>query len=411
MEIVRRECRVPVRNQTDVLVVGGGPAGFGAAIAAARAGMKVSLVEQSGMLGGMWTLGLLSPFFDNRNKEGLNRELRERLQSKKAWGGLWDMSFDPIQMAFLLDDYATEHHLDLLLHSVATEPILDGNQIRGIIVENKSGAQAILARVVIDCTGDGDIAARAGAPFEVGRAGDHICQPMTTMFRIAGLREDYPRDETLLWYQKLIEQIPEDEVLQQVPFNHPALIRLPNPGEALIQWTHVRRHSGIDADDLTAAEIEGRRQVRNAMKLFEKIRPVLGDVRLIALPSVIGVRETRRITGEHVISDDEVRQGVRPEDTICVVRFGVDIHEPDNRRQTCWGHPGFGIPYRSLVPLKVENLLTAGRCISGSFTAHAAYRVTGDCLETGEAAGKAAALAIREQVSVRSLCGKYPAAN
>lgn len=147
------------------------------------------------------------------------------------------------------------------------------------------------------------------------------------------------------------------------------------------------------------------------MKLFEKIRPVLGDVRLIALPSVIGVRETRRITGEHVISDDEVRQGVRPEDTICVVRFGVDIHEPDNRRQTCWGHPGFGIPYRSLVPLKVENLLTAGRCISGSFTAHAAYRVTGDCLETGEAAGKAAALAIREQVSVRSLCGKYPAAN
>ena len=164
MEIVRRECRVPVRNQTDVLVVGGGPAGFGAAIAAARAGMKVSLVEQSGMLGGMWTLGLLSPFFDNRNKEGLNRELREKLQSKKAWGGLWDMSFDPIQMAFLLDDYATEHHLDLLLHSVATEPILDGNQIRGVIVENKSGAQAILARVVIDCTGDGDIAARAGAP-------------------------------------------------------------------------------------------------------------------------------------------------------------------------------------------------------------------------------------------------------
>ncbi len=405
MEVERKNTRVPVRNTADVLVVGGGPAGFGAAIAAARAGMKVTLIEQAGMLGGMWTLGLLSPFFDN-NKEGLNREIREKLQERNAWGGLWDKSFDPIQMAFLLDDYAVEHNLDLLLHTVATEPVLDGNRIRGVIAENKSGARAVLAKVVIDCTGDGDVAARSGAPFEIGRPGDGVCQPMTTMFRIGGLRDDYPRDETLLWYKKLIEVVPESEVLEEVPFNHPALIRLPNPGEALIQWTHIRRRLGIDADALSAAEIEGRRQVRNAMRLFEKIKPVLGDVRLLALPSVIGVRETRRITGEYIISDEDVRQGVQPDDSVCVVRFGVDIHEPDRATQTCWKHPGFGIPYRSLVPLGVENLLTAGRCISGGFAAHAAYRVTGDCLATGEAAGTAAAQAIRENTTVRDLCRK-----
>ena len=139
------------------------------------------------------------------------------------------------------------------------------------------------------------------------------------------------------------------------------------------------------------------------MKYLELIRPVLGEVYLLDLPSVIGVRETRRITGEYVISDEDVKTGRKQPDGICRVTFGVDIHEPEKPEQTCWTHPGFDIPFRSLVPLKVENLLTAGRCISGSFAAHAAYRVTGDCVTTGEAAGRAAARAVRENRSVRDL--------
>ena len=118
---------------------------------------------------------------------------------------------------------------------------------------------------------------------------------------------------------------------------------------------------------------------------------------------MIGVRETRRITGEYVISEEDIREGRKQPDGICDVRFGVDIHEPEQSKQTCWTHPGFDIPFRSLVPLKVENLLTAGRCISGCFAAHAAYRVTGDCLAMGEAAGRAAATAVKENVTVRSL--------
>lgn len=406
MNIVRKACEVPVRNRTEVLVVGAGPAGFGAAVSAARAGAKVTLVEQGGKLGGMWTLGLLSPFFDNGNKEGLNRELREALTGEGAWGGLWDISFDQCRMALLLDDYATRHNIDLMLYTMGTEPIVEGGALKGMFVQNKSGAQAVLADVVIDCTGDGDIAARAGAPFEIGREGDGVFQPMTMMFKIGGLRPDYARDDLRSWYDVLIKKIAEEKVLAGIPYDNPALITLPRRGEALIQWTHIRRRLGTDGDALTAATLEGRRQVQKALECFKLVREELGDVYLLELPAMIGVRETRRITGEYVISEEDVREGREQPDGVCRVQFGVDIHEPEQSKQTCWTHPGFDIPFRSLIPLGVENLLTAGRCISGCFAAHAAYRVTGDCLAMGEAAGRAAATAVRENVAVRALAGR-----
>lgn len=406
MHIVRKACDVPVRNRTEVLVVGAGPAGFGAAVSAARAGAKVTLVEQGGKLGGMWTLGLLSPFFDNHDKEGLNRELREALTACGSWGGLGNISFDQNQMAFLLDDYVAECGIDLMLHTMAADAIVEDGVLKGIFVQNKSGAQAVLADVVIDCTGDGDVAARAGAPFEIGRESDGVFQPMTMMFKIGGLRHDYARDDLRSWYNVLIQKTAEDRILADIPYDNPALITLPRKGEALIQWTHIRRRLGINADDLTAATLEGRRQVRKALECFAMVKEQLGDVYLQELPAVIGVRETRRITGEYVISDDDVKQGRRQPDGICLVRFGVDIHEPEESKQTCWKHPGFDIPFRSLIPLGVENLLTAGRCISGSFAAHAAYRVTGDCLAMGEAAGRAAAAAVREKLPVRALVGR-----
>ena len=404
MKITRPSCDITVRNETDVLVIGAGPAGIGAAISAARAGAKVTLVEYGGKLGGMWTLGLLSPFFDNRIHQGLNEELRTHLQERNAWGGLWNISFDPTQMALLLDELVLAENIDVLLYSIATEPIMDGDAITGVMVVNKSGTQAILAKVVIDCSGDGDIAARAGAPYEIGRPDNGVFQPMTMMFKIGGVKDDYPRDDTIGFYRAICKEAPEDSVLKDVPFNHPAIIKLPRPGEALIQWTHVRYCLGCDGDQLTKATFNGRLQVKHAMKYLAMIKPVLGEVYLLELPAVIGVRETRRITGEYVVSDDDVKNGKKHHDNVCNVRFGVDIHEPDNAKQTCWGHPGFDIPYRALVPLKVENLLTAGRCISGSYTAHAAYRVTGDCLAMGEGAGKAAAKAVNSNTTVRKLC-------
>ncbi|MGI5925402.1 MAG: FAD-dependent oxidoreductase [Lentisphaeria bacterium] len=404
MKITRPGSEITVRNETDVLVIGAGPAGIGAAIGAARAGAKVTLVEYGGKLGGMWTLGILSPFFDNRHHPGLNAELRAHLQERNAWGGLWNISFDPTQMALLLDELVLAENIDVLLYTIATEPIMDGDAIKGVMVANKSGTQAILAKVVIDCSGDGDIAARAGAPYEIGRPNDGVFQPMTMMFKIGGVKDDYPRDDIIGFYRAICKEVPEDSVLKDVPYNYPAIIKLPRPGEALIQWTHVRYCLGCDGDQLTKATFNGRLQVKHAMKYLQLIKPVLGEVYLLELPAVIGVRETRRITGEYLISDDDVKNGQKHHDSVCTVRFGVDIHEPDKAKQTCWGHPGFDIPYRALVPLKVENLLTAGRCISGSYTAHAAYRVTGNCLAMGEGAGKAAAEAVKNNTTVRKLC-------
>ena len=410
MQQVRESLDVPVRNECDILVVGAGPAGMGAAISVARCGARVTLVEYGGKLGGMWTLGLLSPFFDNR-KEGLNREIREKLMERKAWGGLWNMSFDPVEMALLMNRYAMELKIDVLLYSIACEPFMENRTVRGVFVQNKSGRQLILAKIVIDCTGDGDIAARAGCPFEIGRPSDGAFQPMTMMFKLGGVRKEYSSDRLLDWY-KLMEQRVKDkkQFVEDVPFTNPALIKLPREEEALVQWTHIRKLSGCSGDELSRAAQEGFRQIEHAMRYFDLIRDFLGDVYLAELPAVIGVRETRRITGEYHISDDDLKEGRFQPDNICTVYFGVDIHEPSAEHQTGLPNPGFDIPFRSLVPLNAENLLTAGRCISGSYLAHAAYRVTGDCLQMGEAAGTKACEAINRGISVRTLAaGSLPA--
>lgn len=394
---------VPVRNECDILVAGAGPAGIGAAITAARNGAKVTLVEYGGKPGGMWTLGLLSPFFDN-NKEGMNQEIREKLMERKAWGGLWNAAFDPSEMALYLNRLLIDAGVDLLLYTMACEPYMEQNTVKGVFVQNKSGRQVILAKTVIDCTGDGDIAARAGCPFELGRPGDGCCQPMTMMFKIGGLREDYPPDEILTWYKVLEERVKDrEQFIKDVPFNFPALVKLPGKGQALIQWTHIRNKCGCNGDELSSAAQNGFLQVENAMRYFNEIKDVLGDVYLLELPAVIGVRETRRIRGEYYITDDDLKSGRKHSDGICLVRMGVDIHEPTGKGQTNLKNPGFDIPFRSLVPLQAENLLTAGRCISGSYMAHAAYRVTGDCLKTGEAAGAKAVEALQKNISVREL--------
>ncbi len=403
---VTQTLEIPVRNTCDVLVVGAGPAGMGAALTAARKGARVTLVEYGGKLGGMWTLGLLSPFFDNHNKPGINQELREKLTERHAWGGLWEMTYDPSQMTLLLNQLAIEAKLDVLLYTTACEPYLEDNTIRGVFVQNKSGKQLILAKVVIDCTGDGDIAARAGCPFEVGRPTDGAFQPMTMMFKIGGLREEYPRDATIDWYSLLQYRHRNDPetLINDVPFDKPCIIKLPGPGgQALVQWTHIRFLKGYDGDEFSRATQLAMSQVEKAMHYFQQIRDLIGDVYLLELPAVIGVRESRRITGEYIITDEDVTKGFHPIDGICDVHFTVDIHEPAKAAQTNLRNAGFDIPFRSLVPLKVENLLTAGRCISGSFVAHAAYRVTGDCLMMGEAAGAKACEAINRNITVREL--------
>jgi hypothetical protein len=400
------ERQIKVFKEVDVVVAGGGPAGFSAAVSAARNGLKTLLIERFGTLGGMWTSALVNPYFDVEDKGGLNEELRNRLIKSDAWGGLWNISYDPADMIMQLDQITEESGVDILFYSLATEPVMDGNKVKGVIVEGKSGSMAVLAKQVIDCTGDADIAARAGCGFQTGRPSDGLMQPMTMMFRIGGLSEDYPDNNIIKWYEKLKEIVGEDELLKNVPFNNPALVALPRAGEAVIQWTHMVNFSGIDAEDLSKATLEGRRQVRNALNLMKKLGPEFGDIYLQELPIAIGVRETRRIEGEYTITLDDLKEGRRFDDGICLARFPVDIHEPDNKKQTVAHVKPYHIPYRSLVPRGVENLLVAGRPISGTYEAHASYRVTGNCVSMGEAAGLGASIAVKNNVSPRDVSGK-----
>jgi hypothetical protein len=410
--LVLPQREVPVHADVDVLVLGGGPAGFGAAVTAGREGVSVVLVERFGALGGMWTAALVNPYFDCLGKGGLNEEIQQHLAGKGCWGGLRNIAYDPEEMVFLLDRLVQESGVQVLLYALATEPIMLGRQICGAVVETKSGPLGIMARQVIDCTGDADIAARAGVPFQSGRPADGLTQPMTMMFRVCGLREDYDLESPTCssdWYRTLCTRLNREEMAAEVPFVNPAIIPLPRPGHAMFQWTHMREFNGTDADDLTRATLEGRRQVQAAIGFLASIKGEVGDLQLVGLPVSIGVRETRRIEGEYTVTAEDCAEGRRFDDGICLVRFGIDIHEPDKHSQTLLKTKPYHIPYRCLVPKGVDNLLVAGRPISGTYEAHASYRVTGNCVAMGEAAGVAAAMAARDGVGPRQLDGRQVA--
>lgn len=404
-----------VYDEVDVLVVGGGPAGVGAATAAARTGMRTLLVERYGCLGGIWTAGLLNPFFDARGKGGVTAEILDRLDEYGGTDAVHDWRaipqfgttvFNYEAMKVVLDQMVAEAGARVLLYTYAVGALMDGNRIRGVIVENKSGRSAVLAGVVVDCTGDGDVAYHAGCDFELGRESDGLLQPMTLQFMIGGL--DYEiHDRPSVPLYEVLERFNTPAKMAAVPYKPLAAVPVPGlPGSAAVMWTHMHRRDGTAADDLTDAVIEGRRQVQRCMELLNSARDQIGEVRLLETAMQVGVRETRRIVGEYRLDLEDLIVGRDFDDTICRVTFNVDIHLPDGNEIHTIDVQPYGIPYRSLVPKGVDQLLVAGRCISGSHEAHASYRVTGNCVAMGEAAGAAAALAVESGVPPRDLDGR-----
>ncbi len=415
---IKENLDTPVVSTHDVIVVGGGPAGVGAALAAARGGSNTLLVESYGFLGGMWTMGMVNPIFDYENKGGICQEIHDRIEAAgmgvRNGPDIWN--FDVESMKRLLDQMAREAGVHLLYHTAFSRPVLTDDAVQGIIVENKGGRSAYLAKVVIDCTGDGDIAMRAGAPYGVGRDKDGKAQPMTLMFRMSnvGYTQDYYR---FRHYEEneLIGKI--DDALARAgianyPFNYrrPCILKVPGCHTALCQVTHIRGRCAIDPADLTEAEIEGRQLVEEFFHLLKSYVPGFECAQLDTTGPHIGIRESRHINGEYYLTLDDVRNHRRFEDGICTSTFWVDIHQPDGDNQEKQHNEtlqtNFQIPYRCLIPLKVDGLLMAGRCISGSHEAHASFRVTGDCVAMGQAAGTAAALCVKSGLMPRALDGR-----
>lgn len=426
---------VPIIDRAEVLVVGGGPAGIAAAIASARQGARTLLVEQYGFLGGMATAALVGPFMTSYDIEGqepiiegIYKEIVDRMvdlgqaidpagvKGFSAYGGYHRYGhehvtpFDPEALKFVAQEIALGAGVALRYHTTFLDSLVEEGKIQGVLCASKSGLEAFLSTVVIDTTGDGDVAARAGAPYEKGRPADGRLQPVSLFFRVGNVDDAavqdyidaYPDDPGFV---RLLELAREREGFTHTK-GHLTLFRTPRPGE---WWCNVSRVHGVDGTDpaqLTRAEIEGRRQVLYLVDFFQRYVPGFDRCYLLDTGTQVGVRETRRIIGEYVLTADDVFAARRFSDAIARVSFPIDIHDVSGGGGFFEGPregPYYTIPYRCLVPLQVENLLVAGRPISATHEAHGSLRVMPPCFATGQAAGTAAALALETDRSPRQI--------
>ena len=423
-----------VAAETDVLVVGGGPAGLGAALGAAATGARVVLAERYGFLGGNATVSLVFPLMSFHTQRGAPRTgpedelplmptdhgpgdpvvagvLRGLLERLIAVGGAieptqqtgYTVPIDPELYKLVFLDLLDEAGVEFLFHAFATG-VVDVDGGKGVVFETKSGPVVILATVVVDCTGDGDVAAAAGAPFEVGREEDGLVQPMTLMFRMVDFERsrfgDYVRANPDQWrgvhgLWDLIRKATEDGKLD-LPREDLLFFGTPHPRELSVNSTRVGGVLGIDVWDLTLAEWRSRNQMRQIANFLREYVPGFEQAYVAQSGSNVGVRETRRVLGRYQLTADDVLTARKFPDAIARGSYPIDIHNPKGTGTVLKQVPegdAYDIPLRCLVPRDVDGLLVAGRCISGTHEAHSSYRVTPIVMATGQAAGVCAALA------------------
>jgi len=413
----------PVYDEVDVLVCGGGPAGFSAAVAAARAGAKTLLVEQTNCLGGIATAGghnhicLFTEWGTPvRVVGGIAYEMARRVEAMGygvITGGNLDFELEGMKLA--LEQAAAEAGVKLLYHTLLAEAIVtddDGSsKVTGGLIQNKSGRQAVLAKRVIDATGDADVAASAGAPYEMGREQDRACQPATLMFHIGGVdwptvREFRKDDHGLEDVWKAAQAAGDMEPFQSCVMGWwwtPT-----RPDQLGVNFTHVLGVDATSAESLTAATIKARRQAFHMIPVFRKYVPGMENCYLISTAALLGVRESRRIVGDVVLTEDDLLSRRDWPDAVAYGSFFIDIHNCTGMgmdQATVRPDKGFRypIPYRCMLPKAVENLLVAGRCVSVTHKALGSTRVMPQCAALGEAAGAAAALSIQADCTPRDL--------
>ena len=389
----------------DVLVVGAGSAGTTAAVAAARGGARTLLVDRFGFLGGTST-AVLDTFYafytpgerPEKVVAGIPDEVVSRLTDRgmaferpNTYGAGTGITYDPETLKRVWDELTAEAGVRTLLHAFAFAVSVEGRRVVGVDVATKGGVRRLEATVVIDASGDADICALAGAPFEPPGEG---VQSLSTVFRMAnvdvGRAEAVPKRE--LWERMREARDSGRYALTRI---EGSVHRTPHEGVMMALMTRVRNVDATDADQLAAAEREGRRQAHEYFRFLRENVPGYERAALVSTSPAIGVRESRRILGEHVLTADEILAAKRFPDQ--VGRCGAPIEEHHAGDDTRWVYLAegatYGIPFRALQPRGLENVLVAGRCFSATHDAHASARSMGTCMAMGQAAGTAAALA------------------
>src|SRR6202521_3709936 len=408
--------QVPLYGEYEVVVLGGGPAGIAAAVAASRAGRRTLLIERYGFLGGMGTAAGVTNFCGlhanvygeaHRVVQGVASDLLARIDRLGGLnaphlilGKIFAQAYDTAAYDTAADDLLAAHKVDILFHALGAGVVMhDDKRINALMVETKAGRQAVAADIFIDCSGDGDLAAWAGAAYEVGDNAGSMLYP-SMMFRLNGVDPQKAGDA---W-----RTIPALMEAAEAAGTHkfPRKGAIVRPQRSQIEWrvnfTQLKRDdgkavTGLEPDDLTRGEIDGRRQ---AIQAFEFLRTVPGFEKsyIVDLPPQLGIRETRRVTGGYMLSGEDVIGCASFEDSIGVNGWPMESHVagdvifkfppiPESR--------GFNeLPYRMLTPEGLDNLLVAGRCASMTHDGQSAARVSGACFAMGEAAGTGAALAL-----------------
>jgi FAD-dependent oxidoreductase family protein len=426
-------------GDTDVLVVGGGPAGIGAALGAVQAGARVILAERYGFLGGNATAALVMPLMSFHTQTptperrgattllptdhgpgeavvgGALAKLLARLVS--VGGAIpptlatgYVVPFDPEWFKIVALDLLDEAGVQLLFHAFASG-IIGEKRVEGVVFETKSGPLAIRAKVTVDCTGDADIAVQAGTPTEVGRA-DGLVQPMTLMFRMAEFHraafEGYVKQNPKQWrgvhgLWDLVREATAAGTLK-LPREDILFFATPHEGEVSVNSTRVTRVLGTDVWDLSYAEWMSRRQMRQIAEFLKQYVPGFEKSYVMQSGVNVGVRETRRIVGDYQLTVEDVLSARKFDDAIARGSYPVDIHNPTGTGTVLKRLPpgeAYDIPLRCLMPLNADGLIVAGRCISGTHEAHSSYRVMPIVMATGQAAGVTAALAARRGIRPR----------
>jgi len=398
---------IPLTSDCDVIVCGAGPAGVTAAITAARAGAKVRLFEAHGSLGGVWTSSLLGYLLDF-DKPGFNQELVRRLRERDAVVGTGTngISYHPEEMKLLLEELCGKAGVIVHLHTRIAAVHKIGRRVNAIITESKSGREAWRAPTFIDTTGDGDVGALAGCQFEIGVADACPCQPVSmdallvvkdvtqlTQF-IHGSGSTVSKQSMNDSKKNLLAEIKRGgfDPSYQGPTIFPIRDNL-----ILAMLNHEYGINATDAKAVSAATINARAEIHRIIRALRSLGGPWEGLQIVATPEQIGIRDGRRIKGRYKVVKGDVVSGARHDDAVVRATFSVDIHAL-TRNDPAFSNQGvkvkpYDIPLRALIAHDVDGLMMAGRCISGDFIAHASYRVTGNAVAMGEAAGATCAQA------------------